>query len=147
MGYSDAEIKVFEEKEKRIVRQSCLKVAVVLVSERPNFRDNKELDSLALVKEMAGELVEWVYEVAKGHPDEYDKAREIEQQVTQNKQLPEPTLAQKKVLDKIAGKLDMVQVDPSLKTKVLDWAEKTHGSRSYPTKVSSVDEFIKWYTN
>jgi hypothetical protein len=58
-------------------------------------------------------------------------------------QVPEPTLQQKKVIDAIAGKLGKVQAD--LKSHILDWANETHGQRSYPTKLDSVDTFINWY--
>ena len=60
-------------------------------------------------------------------------------------QLPEPTLQQKKVLDAIAGKQNKTQVDSQLKSDVLNWAEETHGQRSYPTKLDSVETFLKWF--
>lgn len=59
-------------------------------------------------------------------------------------QLPEPTLAQKKVLDAISEKAFDGTMTIAIKAKVLDWAEKVYGQRNYPTKVSSVDLFMKW---
>ena len=59
-------------------------------------------------------------------------------------QVPEPTLAQKKVIDAIAGKLGKTQADPQLKARILKWAEEVHGQQSYPTKLDSVDVFINW---
>jgi len=60
-------------------------------------------------------------------------------------QLPEPTLAQKKVLGAIAGMLGKAQADIQLKTDVLRWAEETYKQRSYPTKQDSISIFLKWY--
>lgn len=143
MAYSNAEIKAFAERDRRIVRQSSLKVAADLVIAADNGKSDLAVLNLA-TQTVAQELTDWVYEQDTTPSDEPDKAREPKKEMSE-KQLPEPTLAQKKVLDRIAGKQNKTQADPQLKTDVLDWAEETHGQRSYPTKLESVEIFLKWH--
>lgn len=57
------------------------------------------------------------------------------------------TLQQKAVMDNIRDKCIYYALPTdNLQAMVLTWAEKEKGRREYPTKVSSVDEFIRWYS-
>ena len=127
-------------RQRMIVCQSCLDRAVAIAVQA----DVSTLCEVPTVTKIAGELVDWVYE----------KANEQQVDDTPNTilgntpgatlgQLPEPTLAQKKVLDSIQEKAGISW--EVLCSKVLEWAEQIHGQRSYPTKLNSVETFLKWY--
>lgn len=122
-------------RQKMIVCQSCSERATKIVTERPAFRDDKDLDCVALIKEIANELVDWVYE----------KANEQDTKPT-SVSLPTPTAAQAKVLSKIAAELKLVGKGldaETLKSKVLGIAEKDYNIRKFPENISSVDAFVK----
>ena len=153
MAYSDAEIRAFAERDKRIVRQSSLKVAADIV-----FFIGISENVVLSVKEIAQQLTNWVYEkpnskdlFVAGKDGSMIVGEQTDEKVTIGNraptlgQLPEPTLQQKKVLDVIAGKQNKTQVDPQLKFDVLRWAKATHGQQSYPTKLDSVETFLKWF--
>jgi len=142
--YSAEEIRAFKLKDILNCRMSALKASAT-----NNEGKGKKAEVL---KKEADVYYGWlrqdqdtVPEPSK-KPDEYDKAREIEQQVTQNKQLPEPTLQQKKVLDAICEKAPN-HAKHVIHGAVLKWAEAVHGQRSYPTKLESVETFLKWFDN
>jgi len=113
---------VWEEKDKRIVRQSSLKVAADIV-----LRTDTSDDIVSKVKDVAQELTDWVYEKA----NEQDDKPIV---------LPTPTAAQAKVLTKIAAELK--QDVETIKPKVLDFAEKQYNIRKYPENLQSVPAFV-----
>lgn len=136
-NYSEQEIRAFKLKDIMNCRMSALKAAAT----------NNE--GLGKTKEKIQEEADYYFKKLRQdqdvvQSDKYDKAREIEKEVTE-KQLPEPTLAQKKVLDAISEKAFDGTMTIAIKTKVLNWAEEVHGQRSYPTKLDSVETFLKWY--
>ena len=147
MGYSDAEIQAFKEKDRRIVRQSSLKVAADLVIAADKGKSNLATLNLA-TQTVAQELTDWVYEKGQDGDTKPEPNTNTGLGNTPGAtlgQLPEPTLAQKKVLDAIWAKIGTENEPAQLKEKVLQWAEETHGQRSYPAKLDSVDKFINWY--
>lgn len=142
-NYSQEEIRAFAEKDRRIVRQSSLKVATDIVLHIEDIVTEK---TVLKVKEIAQELTDWVYE--KDQDDDIGGTCPTLGSGPAGitlEQLPVPTSQQKKMLDIIAGKQNKTQIDDQLKTDVLRWAEEVYGQWSYPTKLDSVDTFINWY--
>ena len=140
-------------RQKMIVCQSCLDRAVAIATQA----DVSTLCEVPTVTKIAGELVDWVYKKANEHQD-VDTKPEPNTGLgntpdttlgsapagTVLGQLPEPTLQQKKVLDAIMDKGIVCDYD-TFRKQVLNWAEETHGQRSYPTKLESVETFFKWF--
>lgn len=62
------------------------------------------------------------------------------QEMSSSLVIPEPTAAQKKIVDEINR-----QVGKDVRADILNWAEKMVGKRIYPAKSESVDKFIQWY--
>ncbi len=132
-NYSAEEIRAFKLKDILNSRMSALKAAAT----------NNE--GLGKAKEEIQEEADYYFEKLRQDQGIVSKPSKESDVVLNNQQLPEPTLAQKKVLDAIAGKQNKTQVDPQLKADVLRWAEETHGQRAYPTKLGSVETFLKWF--
>ena len=69
--------------------------------------------------------------------------------ISNEAELPTPTLEQQKVLTLIAAKLNLRQDNDfafnGIKKSVLLWAKEVSGKEIYPTKESSVDKFITWF--
>lgn len=114
-------------KQKMIVKQSSLKVAADLV-----LAADKEKNDIATLssatRTIADVLTNWVYEEINT------------EQAKPSIALPTPTAKQQKVLEKIAGELNK-DVD-SIKSGVLDFAEKEYNVRKYPENVDSVKVFV-----
>lgn len=123
---------VWEEKDRRIVRQSSLKVATDIVLA---IEDIVTEDTVSKVKKVAQELTDWVYE------KDYKPALGPEPTT-----LPTPTAVQKKVLDAIYSELygNNVGVGTDYYKDVLKWAKEVHGISKYPENISSVNDFVKW---
>ena len=110
------------EKDKRIVCQNALAHATNLVTGRPSFRDDKDIDSVGLIKEIASELVDWVYEKSSadsGMPQEDSKS------------LPLPTPEQSAILETFKKKYG------------IDKAEVYKACGSYPTTKAQAGEVLK----
>lgn len=136
-NYSQEEIRAFKLKDIMNCRMSALKAAATNL-------EGQGVSKAEVVKQ-ADTFYSWLRQ-DQDVPDEFDKAREIEQEHN-NRQLPVPTQAQKKVIDVIAGTLGLVQADPKLLGNILAWAKEVHGNYGYPTQLSSVDEYINWQHN
>lgn len=147
-NYSAEEIRAFKLKDVLNSRMSALKASAT-------NNEGHKAKSVEVIRE-ADEYYEWLRQdqdlfvtgkdgstIVGEHTDE---PVVVGSRAPQS-QLPEPTLAQKKVIDAIAGKLGLLQADLLLKTRILEWAKAVHGQDSYPTKAESVDTFINWYNN
>lgn len=128
--FSDADKKHQDSIQKMIVCQSQLDRAVDIARDRAYDTDE---DHLKGIKDIASNLVDWVYEKANeqdSKPD--DKTSGV---------LPTPTAAQAKVLKKIA--VELKQDVETIKLKVLDYAEKNYNIRKYPENIDSAETFVK----
>lgn len=126
---------VWEEKDRRIVRQSSLKVAAELVIAADKTRNDIATLS-SVTRGIADVLVNWVYEQNDKPTAEPAKSAGV---------LPTPTAIQKKVLDAIFEKVSLHPDDKeAIQQTVLKWAKEIHGIAKYPENLSSVDEFVKW---
>ena len=117
-------------RQKMIVCQSQVDRAVDIVNNVEAGEFHVVEDFTIEVTKVANQLVDWVYE----------KANEQDDKPT-NISLPTPTAAQAKVLNKIAAELK--QDVETIKSKVLDYAEKNYNIRKYPENVDSVSVFVK----
>jgi len=138
-NYSKEEIRAFKLKDIMNCRMSALKAAAT-----NNEGKGKKAETL---KKEADIYYEWLRQDQKDVGGTVDTSLGSEPAGTTLGQLPEPTLAQKKVLDAIAAKFGKVQADPQLKSHILAWAKEVYGQQSYPTKVESVETFLKWFNN
>ncbi len=120
-NYSEEDKKAFRLKDQLYCRQSALKAASI-------NNEGKSIPAKDMLVE-AQEYYDWLYPVTDVEPV---KGVDV---------LPTPTVAQAKVLSKIAAELK-VDVE-TIKSKVLDYAEKNFNLRKYPENVNSVDTFVK----
>ena len=114
--YNAQEIAAFEEKEKRIVRQSCLNRAVEITISlwtHPSVKltdvnvEKLNTEGVPRICELADKFVDWVYQ--KNVPIVKDSMpnTEIPKKEATNETLPTPTLEQKMVFDKIVADLGL----------------------------------------
>lgn len=123
--------------QKMIVCQSQLDRAVDIAKGRAYDTDEEQLKG---IKDIASELVDWVYKKA----NEKEDTAPASNVSLPNASLPTPTAAQVKVLNAIFEKVSLHPDDKeSIQRKVLDWAEKTHGVRKYPERMDSVETLVK----
>lgn len=93
MGYSAEEIKSFERKDRRIVRQNALSHATKLVVETSESgTDPQEL--VEVIKNFAEQFVDWVYEAIDSSAPEDENGNFV-----LPKELPTPTAAQQEILE------------------------------------------------
>lgn len=143
MSYTEKEIRAFKLKDILNSRMSALKAAAT-----NNEGKGKKAETL---KKEADEYYTWLRQDQDTVPEPSKEPDAVPLGNTPGAtlgQLPEPTLQQKKVLDKIWAEIEAPDKHwclNQLKEKVLRWAEKTHGQRSYPTKLESVETFLKWF--
>jgi len=142
-NYSEQEIRAFKKKDLLNSRMSALKAASIVF-------EASNMGYKGILAE-ADKLYEWLQQdqdavVADMKPSN-TKEPDYDVDTKKSEVLPEPTLAQKKVLDAIAQELtgngDACDMD-KLKSKVLGWAEEVHGDRRYPNNASSVEAFLTW---
>lgn len=141
--------------QKMIVCQSQLDRAVTIARDRAY--DTNE-DHLKGIKDIASNLVDWVYKKANekdknlfvAGKDSIIAGEYTNESVVignranaslSNVSLPTPTAAQKKVLDVIQDKTG-IEWDIMCK-QVLDIAEKDYNMRKYPENMDSVNVFVK----
>jgi len=132
--YTPEEIAEFKAKDRRIVTQNALSHATQIVLNSYNSTYEVK-DAVPKIKEVAKELVTFVYEVASV------SASSKQQVVEEN--IPTPTASQHELLVKIASEVDstVAEITPF----VWKWATKVMGQKVFPESVKSIPLFKKWY--
>lgn len=122
MAYTEAEIKEFQAKDKRIVCQNALTHATRIVCELNLSKDQNETSIVNKVTEIASVLVDWVYVKANGVTNK-DNSSTITNNADEGKMdtLPVPTVSQKEILERLSNSLEISLAD--IQQKSLDLLE------------------------